>query len=214
MAGHRWCRGSRPRLLAHPLYGSCHCWLLPPLQAHSTSWVPFVVLNAGSSRHLPDYASYNGPLYQVKRASDGATTNISTLSAGGYANSAAQDSFCAGTTCTITEIFDQSPQHNNIAPEPAGPRKPGIDVIVSAAKGRVKRASPVVGPAPPACGLSARPGVGSDASGKGVRFSVRAGGRIAPDHWTLHRAGQYRLRPALWHDRLMLQLLGFIIDAR
>ena len=47
------------------------------------------------------FASYNGPLYQVKRASDGATTNISTLSAGGYANAAAQDSFCAGTTCTI-----------------------------------------------------------------------------------------------------------------
>jgi hypothetical protein len=23
---------------------------------------------------------------------------------------------------------------------------------------------------------------------------------------------RYRLRPALWHDRLMLQLLGFIID--
>ena len=32
------------------------------------------------------YASYNGPLYQVKRASDGATTNIGLLSAGGYAN--------------------------------------------------------------------------------------------------------------------------------
>lgn len=29
------------------------------------------------------YAAYNGPLYQVKRASDAATTNISTLTAGG-----------------------------------------------------------------------------------------------------------------------------------
>lgn len=42
-------------------------------------------------------AAYNGPLYQVKRTSDGAATNISTLSAGGYANAAAQDSFCSGT---------------------------------------------------------------------------------------------------------------------
>src|SRR6266702_1943986 len=66
------------------------------------------------------FASYNGPLYQVRRASNGATTNISTLSAGGYANAAAQDSFCAGTTCTITEIFDQSPQHNNLTIGPAG----------------------------------------------------------------------------------------------
>jgi hypothetical protein len=66
------------------------------------------------------YASYNGPLYQVRRASDGSSSSIGTLSAGGYANSAAQDSFCAGTTCTVTEIFDQSPEHNNLTIGPAG----------------------------------------------------------------------------------------------
>ena len=60
------------------------------------------------------YAAYNGPLYQVKRASDGATLNIGTLTAGGYANAAAQNAFCAGTSCIITEIYDQSPQHNNL----------------------------------------------------------------------------------------------------
>ena len=63
------------------------------------------------------YAAYNGPLYQVKRASDGTTTNIDPLSAGGYANAATQNSFCAGTTCTITEIYDQSPNHNNLTIE-------------------------------------------------------------------------------------------------
>jgi hypothetical protein len=36
--------------------------------------------------------------------------------------------------------------------------------------------------------------------------------RPEASHWTLHCAGRYRLRPALWRDRLMLQLLGFIID--
>src|ERR1700683_1649870 len=66
------------------------------------------------------YETYNGPLYQVKRASDGTTTNISTLSAGGYADAAAQNSFCAGTTCTITEIYDQSGHGNNLTPGPAG----------------------------------------------------------------------------------------------
>ncbi len=66
------------------------------------------------------YAAYNGPLYQVKRASDSATTNISTLTAGGYANAAAQNTFCAGTSCTITEIFDQSAEHNNLTIEGPG----------------------------------------------------------------------------------------------
>src|SRR6185437_3512473 len=46
------------------------------------------------------FASYDGPLYQVRRASDGVTTNISPLTTGGYANAATQTSFCAGTSCT------------------------------------------------------------------------------------------------------------------
>ncbi len=66
------------------------------------------------------YATYDGPLYQVKRASDGATLNIGTLKAGGYADAAAQDSFCTGQTCTITEIYDQSPRHNDLRIGPAG----------------------------------------------------------------------------------------------
>lgn len=60
------------------------------------------------------YASYNGPLYQVTRASDGAASNIGVLTTGGYANAAAQDSFCAGTVCTITKVYDHSPNHNDL----------------------------------------------------------------------------------------------------
>jgi non-reducing end alpha-L-arabinofuranosidase len=66
------------------------------------------------------YTAYDGPLYRVQRASDGAATDIGVLSAGGVANAAAQDSFCAGTMCTITEIYDQSPQHNDLTIEGAG----------------------------------------------------------------------------------------------
>jgi len=66
------------------------------------------------------YGSYNGNLYQVKRASDGTTTNIGLLAAGGYANAATQNSFCASTTCTITEIYDQSPKGNNLTIEGPG----------------------------------------------------------------------------------------------
>ena len=50
------------------------------------------------------YAAYNGPLYQVLRQSDGKTLDIgvaqpSGSDAGGYANAAAQDAFCANTYC-------------------------------------------------------------------------------------------------------------------
>jgi len=70
------------------------------------------------------YASYTGSLYQVTRQSDGTTSNIGVLS-DGYANAAIQDAFCANTTCTITEIYDQSSDHNNLTPAPPGGESSG-----------------------------------------------------------------------------------------
>lgn len=70
------------------------------------------------------FGAYNGRLYQVKRASDGATTDIATITAGGYANAAAQDSFCSGTTCTIPAIYDQTSRHNDLSVAPAGDAGP------------------------------------------------------------------------------------------
>jgi hypothetical protein len=64
-------------------------------------------------------AAYTGPLYQVRRASNNQTTNIGQLS-DGYANAAAQDSFCANTTCVITILFDQSGRGNDLTPAPPG----------------------------------------------------------------------------------------------
>jgi hypothetical protein len=61
------------------------------------------------------FGTYNGNLYQVRRSSDGTTRTITALAAGGSANAAAQDSFCAGTTCVITIIYDQSGHGNNLA---------------------------------------------------------------------------------------------------
>jgi hypothetical protein len=54
------------------------------------------------------YDTYAGPLYQVKRTSDGTTRDIYPVAPGGPANSADQDSFC-GDGCTIPIVFDQSP---------------------------------------------------------------------------------------------------------
>ncbi len=66
------------------------------------------------------YAAYGGNLYQVRRASDNTTANIGVLSAGGSANAAAQDSFCANTSCVITVVYDQSGHGNNLAYQGAG----------------------------------------------------------------------------------------------
>ena len=60
------------------------------------------------------FAAYNGPLYQIQRASDSSHLNIGPGSAGGVVNSAPQVSFCSGTTCTITELYDQTANGNNM----------------------------------------------------------------------------------------------------
>ena len=66
------------------------------------------------------FSYYGGPLYQVQRASDDATADIGLLTIGGYVDAAAQDSFCANTSCVITKIYDQSPQENDLTVEGAG----------------------------------------------------------------------------------------------
>ena len=71
------------------------------------------------------YASYNGPLYQVLRQSDGETLDIGVVQpvasdAGGYADAPAQDAFCANTYCWITTVYDQSPKHNDLTQAPRG----------------------------------------------------------------------------------------------
>src|SRR3954449_1188148 len=82
------------------------------------------------------YSAYSGPLYQVKRFSDNTTRDIGVLTPGGYADSAAQDAFCANTTCVITVIYDQSPKGNNLTQAPAGtfkgPAPAGADELAIA----------------------------------------------------------------------------------
>src|SRR5260221_3767746 len=78
------------------------------------------------------FGAYSGRLYQVRRASDGATTDIGTLSAGGFANAATQDSFCAGTTCLITTIYDQTSRGNNLTQAPGGGAAGRPDALANA----------------------------------------------------------------------------------
>jgi len=67
--------------------------------------------------------AYKGNLYQVRRASDNTTKDIGILASGGFADSAVQDTFCSGTTCTISVIYDQSGKGNHLTKAPAGQRK-------------------------------------------------------------------------------------------
>ena len=71
------------------------------------------------------FAAYNGPLYQVMRQSDGRKLSIGVVKAsgadaGGYADAAAQDRFCADTICWITTIYDQSGHRNELTQAPRG----------------------------------------------------------------------------------------------
>src|SRR5690348_11726422 len=82
-----------------------------PCDIYAAGGTPCVAAHS-TTRAL--YASYNGSLYQVRRSSDNTTKNIGVLSTGGYADAAAQDSFCAGTSCVITTVYDQSGHGNNV----------------------------------------------------------------------------------------------------
>jgi hypothetical protein len=88
-----------------------------PCEIYGGAGTPCVAAHS-TTRAL--YAAYNGPLYQVKRSSDGSTRDIGVLAAGDYANAAEQDSFCANTPCIITKIYDQSPRHNDLTIEWSG----------------------------------------------------------------------------------------------
>jgi hypothetical protein len=104
------------------------------------------------------YAAYNGPLYQVQRSSDGSFLTIGLLSAGGDANAAPQVSFCAGTTCTITKIYDQSSNHSDLPISSGGfwkgPGPNGSDIGANA------MALPITIGGHPAYGIKSTPGTG------------------------------------------------------
>jgi hypothetical protein len=142
-----------------------------PCDIYASAGTPCVAAHS-TTRAL--YASYSGPLYQVRRSSDNATTNISPLSAGGVANAAAQDSFCAGTTCVITEIYDQSGHGNNLTDAPGGGAAGGPDALANAT------AAPVMVGGHKAYGVYVSAGTGyRDDSTSGIATGDAAEGEYA-----------------------------------
>ncbi|KAJ7080957.1 alpha-L-arabinofuranosidase [Mycena belliarum] len=105
-----------------------------PCDIYASGGTPCVAAHS-TTRAL--FSAYTGLLYQVKRGSDGATNSITPLSAGGVANAATQDSFCAGTTCLITIIYDQTGRGNHLRQAPPGsaaqgPEAGGLDSLAAA----------------------------------------------------------------------------------
>ncbi len=135
------------------------------------------------------YASYNGPLYQIRRQSDGKFLNIGvvppaaspTPSAGGYADAAAQDTFCANTYCWITKLYDQSPKHNDLTQAPrggwSGPALGGMDNVPLASM------APVMVMGHKVYGVFIEPGMGlRDDDPKGTAVDDQAEG----EYWVVN----------------------------
>jgi hypothetical protein len=126
-----------------------------PCDIYASGGTPCVAAHS-TTRAL--FQAYNGRLYQVRRASDNTTRDIATLVAGGVANAAAQDSFCAGTTCLITIIYDQTTRGNHLTQAPPGgfqgPAPGGFDNLANAT------AAPTVLNGQRAYGVFVAPGTG------------------------------------------------------
>ncbi|MFJ5885581.1 alpha-L-arabinofuranosidase B [Kitasatospora cineracea] len=141
MTVHTWLRRARRTLLAVGATTALTAALIVgtetasqaatqgPCDLYASGGTPCVAAHS-TTRAL--YGGYGGALYQVRRASDGAARDIGVLSTGGYANAAAQDSFCAGTTCVITVVYDQSGRGNSLTQAPAGGAAGGPDNLAPA----------------------------------------------------------------------------------
>ena len=93
-----------------------------PCDVYAKGGAPCVAAHS-STRAL--YKSYDGPLYQVMRQSDGKTLDIGVVQPsagdpGGYADAEAQDRFCKDTYCWLTVIYDQSGKGNHLQQAPRG----------------------------------------------------------------------------------------------
>ncbi|KOV85305.1 arabinofuranosidase catalytic domain-containing protein [Nocardia sp. NRRL S-836] len=126
-----------------------------PCDIYASGGTPCVAAHS-TTRAL--YGNYNGPLYQLRRTSDSTTRDIGVLSAGGVADAAAQDAFCATSACVISVIYDQSGRGNHLTQAPPGhfpgPAPGGWDNLADA------KAAPVTVGGRKAYGVYISPGTG------------------------------------------------------
>jgi hypothetical protein len=101
-------------------------------------------------------SNYDQWLYQITRIVNGQpqVMNIGPSTPGGYVDASAQASFCADTTCTVTEIYDQSGNDNNLTIEGGGGN------VATPDQGANAMALPITVDGITAYGLDIAPGVG------------------------------------------------------
>jgi hypothetical protein len=73
------------------------------------------------------FAAYGGKLFQVTRTSDGKTQTISALSTGGGADVSTLNSFCSGTTCGVSVLYDQTGNGNDLS-QASRPNMPTVAI--------------------------------------------------------------------------------------
>ena len=130
---------------------------------------------------------WKGPLYQVCKgvsidgpsSCQGETLDIGPA-ADCYADAAAQDAFCAGTTCTISMIYDQSGNGNHLEPAPAGGAKPSPDRPARAAD------LPVLAGGHSVYGILIRPGNGYRTGCDGCNIKKGIGTAVADEPQTVY----------------------------
>lgn len=146
----------RARALALGLVATGTLVAAGPCDIYADADTPCVAAHS-TTRAL--YNDYSDALYQVQRDSDGTTTDIAPLSAGGVADASAQDDFCEDTDCLISIIYDQSGQGNHLTQAPPGgaaegPEEGGYDSLADAT------AAPITLDGQKAYGVFIAPGMG------------------------------------------------------
>jgi hypothetical protein len=96
---------------------------MPPGDIASAAGTPLVAAHS-MTRAL--YAAYAGNLFQVRRASDGKTQDIGVTAAGGFVNMTTLTTFCTGTTCAVSILYDQSGNANDL-PQATPANQPTVD---------------------------------------------------------------------------------------
>jgi non-reducing end alpha-L-arabinofuranosidase len=85
------------------------------------------------------FGAYSGKLYQIRNAA-GTTKDINAVAAGGVADGSAQDTFCSGTTCVITIVYDQTGDGHDLQYQGSGSTVGGQDKPASATGESIKLA--------------------------------------------------------------------------
>lgn len=86
------------------------------------------------------FAAYDGPLYRVFNSQRNESIDIGVVSAGGIANVAPLNQFCASSLCIVSRIYDQTSRLNHLAIEvgpsffgpPRNSRDTGVNISVEA----------------------------------------------------------------------------------